>query len=173
MGAIDASMASIEGGDAGVTIEGDAAFKQYTETDLAYLMTTPTGRKPVVAEVATGKHLTISPTEGSNFGKGATDEGDLRWYGGRGEGTGATIHYNPQLTTIDDGSEDWMHRPPAIGLGHEMIHAYADMTGTTPTGTTHGIKDEERQAFGLPPYADSEFSEDRIRAEAGLEQRSR
>ena len=173
MNAIDQTISSVDSGDSTFRINGDDAFKQRTESDMAYLMTTPTGRDLIESEMTTDKHVTINQTDGKNFEKGATSEGDLRKDGTPGAGTDATIQYNPQIETIGDGTEDWMHRAPAIGLGHELVHAHADMTGTTPTGTTDGIADEERQAIGLPPYDNSEFSEDRIRADVDAPQRTR
>jgi hypothetical protein len=170
---IDMTMDAIEGGNSSIRINGDDAFHQHTERDLTYLMTTPTGRDLVETEAAGDKHVTIVPTDGSNFEKGASSQGDLRRDGTPGAGTDSTIQYNPQLTTIGDGSEDWMHRPAAVGLGHEMVHAYADATGTTPVGRTDGIRNEELQAIGLPPYSEDRFSEDRIRAEASLPERTR
>jgi RHS repeat-associated protein len=46
------------------------------------------------------------------------------------------IVWNPNLTQVGDGSKPWQTRSSFIGLGHELIHAYAEDKGFTPQGDT-------------------------------------
>lgn len=72
-----------------------------------------------------------------------------------GEGSNAHIGYNPERITIG-ASEDWMTRPPVVGLFHEMVHAQDFANGTLANGETdqgngYGtVPNYERVAVGLP-----------------------
>jgi hypothetical protein len=69
------------------------------------------------------------------------------------------VKYNPGLHTLPgDPAEAWMQRPPAIGLAHELVHAWAGMTGIR-------ARDQlEEQAVGLGEFREAVFTENRFRA---------
>jgi hypothetical protein len=63
-------------------------------------------------------------------------------------------------------SHNWQHRPPAIALGHELIHAWRVATGMVLF--TYG-QEEELMTVGLPPFSGMMFTENRLRVNwAGL-----
>lgn len=74
----------------------------------------------------------------------------------RGEGTDATIWFNPTVSPVPDSGTKVDARADIV-LAHEMAHAYHMTQGTLATGEHHGYgnsKDEgvsnaERQAVGL------------------------
>lgn len=189
-GYIDAALQSIEGGAAGVRLEGDATFRQFTEMDLAYLMTTPAGRELAEAQVRSRSNLTIrpaaTPQEGNSTVGGSSKQVMMTDDGKPGSGSDATIAYNPQNWQTPYAAagldEPWMTRPPAVGLGHEMVHAENYMTGTTASGAAMGwgadgnyklINNREFQATGLPfaGPGEREHSENELRRQLGLPHR--
>lgn len=84
------------------------------------------------------------------------------------------ITWNPNKPLIRDGSEDWHRRPSFIGLGHEMIHAWADFKGMKPQGETYRDQAayDEYGTVGIPrksrkPTAQYPYTENRFRSECG------
>ncbi len=61
-------------------------------------------------------------------------------------------------------SHIWANRPPAIGLGHELVHAWRVASGRVLF--KYGWE-EEAMTVGLPPFGNMPFSENRIRVEWG------
>ena len=59
------------------------------------------------------------------------------------------------------------NRHPALGLVHEMIHAYHSATGRNMRVRNGGGNLEEVITTGLPPYQYEEFSDNRFRTEMG------
>jgi RHS repeat-associated protein len=78
-----------------------------------------------------------------------------------------TVSFNPNLIIIGDGKEPWTIRPPEVGLSHELIHAYHDITGTL--GSTRG--DEENTTVGVSGV--SLFTENDVRNDYDLPRRPR
>lgn len=76
------------------------------------------------------------------------------------------ITYNPDKTCLYDGSQNWHHRPPEIGLAHELIHAYHN-----DTGLDIGDDIEEQRTVGLGPYIGTTITENDIRNDYGIIQR--
>ena len=62
----------------------------------------------------------------------------------------STIAYDPVQTIIEGDAQPWMHRPPLVGLYHELIHALNAGTGSLQPGKTGAIANAEFQAVGLP-----------------------
>jgi RHS repeat-associated protein len=60
------------------------------------------------------------------------------------------ITWNPNKNHNRDGSEDWHYRPSYIGLGHEMIHAWAEY------GTV-GIPRKSGKPTAQYPYTENKF----------------
>ncbi|MDM5182245.1 M91 family zinc metallopeptidase, partial [Massilia sp. DJPM01] len=84
------------------------------------------------------------------------------------------ILWNSAKTHIRDGSEDWHYRPSFIGLGHELIHAWAEDAGRKPQGDTglDQLSYDEHGTVGIPrpsgkPTANYPFTENMFRKECG------
>ncbi|GAA0774866.1 hypothetical protein E1180_02050 [Roseibium denhamense] len=155
-----------------ITIEGTEAFRNQTLTDLRTLGATDTGNGLLTSIQASGNSVTIVETNQGNAcgyanGAGRFENAD----GSAGAGTDATVYYNPNRTQVYDGSEDWHTRPPAVGLGHELIHAEQATYGRQHSGSTDGTSNRERQAVGLPPYENNAYTENNIREEMGEPER--
>ncbi len=171
---IQVAIQSIEGGAAGLVVTGTPVFKAGVLADLAWLMTQPIGMEMINAMVATGKTLTISETSSGNT-TGYDPDADSwpKADGTAGNGANTRIAYNPGVWNPYGGTDAWMSRPPAIGLAHEMVHAWTGMTGTRAAGLTGGVKNRELQATGLGAYATAIYTENRFRAAFGLPERPR
>jgi len=84
-----------------------------------------------------------------------------------GAGCEATISFDPFK---DDScwNNVMVKRPPAVGLAHEMIHAWRNVKGLRyfPDKEKHAnapTPDDEVMTTGFPPYAYEKFSENLIR----------
>ena len=162
----------------GVVIKGPPEFIDLARAHLDLVSRTPTGRKLLLSLSRSGRTVTIAPSNclseaaPSDY-RGAFARGKvLAWTSrsGRrqsikGDGTGSDtiISYNPHLTRI--GPRDWQSQPPALWLAHELIHADDAAYGRMDPEEVDGLRNYERQAIGLPPYADKRFTENRLRAE--------
>lgn len=157
-----------------ITIQGDAAFREGVVNDLGTLYNTPSGRE-LIDGINKGPHgMSIVKTDdGNECGYDNPDGRFVRPDGTPGPGSSSTVFYNPNRTQIGDGSEPWMTRPPAVGLGHEMVHASDASKGTQVNGETGGTRNRELQAVGLPPYQDKTPSENSLRKDMGLPPRPR
>ncbi|QDT14421.1 M91 family zinc metallopeptidase [Alienimonas californiensis] len=58
----------------------------------------------------------------------------------------------------------WMNRPPAVALGHELIHAWRVMSGRVLF--KYGWE-EEAMTVGLPPFVNMPLTENQIRVDWG------
>lgn len=146
-----------------VEVEGSPEFQARVESDLDALRSIPSGREMLSALDASGHKTTIvqqAPEDGNKARPTNRANAELRDDGTPGPGTDATILYHPERSVLGGGAEDWMVRPPMIGLFHEMVHAYNYVTGTLPKGETHqdahgvhgaaDVNNSERAAVGLP-----------------------
>lgn len=150
----------------------DEMFEPIVKLDLAWLQTQPVGEELLAAMAKTGKQVFIVWYPGNNSTHYPDEEEDSFPIDKDtpGPGTNAKIKYNPERMKIHDGTEPWMRRPPAIGLAHELVHAWRAMTGTRARG---GEQQRERQATGLGAFEEAEFTENRFRAAFGLPARPR
>jgi len=171
---IKVAMESVRGGAAGVVINGDTAFKAAVMLDLGWLLTATIGRELLDAMAASGKTVTISATTaGNSTGYANNADSYERADGTPGPGSDTTVSYNTGEWNPYGGTEAWMRRPPAIGLAHEMIHAWTGMTGTRALGSDGGVSRREQQATGLGAFSAAAMTENRFRAAFGLPQRPR
>jgi type VI secretion system secreted protein VgrG len=164
-----------------IKIDGDAAFQEKVTKDLRQIYSTPTGKGLLDSLHQSGKTVTIKPTKNPDDGNatGYTSGAD-RFKGADGKpgkGTDSIVTYNPDRTKI--GDEDWATRPPAIGLGHELVHAEQAAYGTMAQGMTNNDnkpdpsnpakiaqeKVREVEAAGIPPNDKCPYSENKLRAE--------
>lgn len=122
-------------GNAGhrVVIRGSAEFVAATEEALDTLRSTPSGRAMLETIDATGRTVVIQefgePQATANHVD--TEEETITRAGRRGAGTDVGISWNPSFRG-EAGGEAWANTPPAIILGHELIHAFNSVTGSMP-----------------------------------------
>lgn len=162
-----------------ITIEGDDAFKTKTIAALDELKKTPTGAALLADIEKSGKKVTIKPTTGGNEVGGLSDGAFVKGDGSPGSGSNSTVYFNPDKTTVGSGKDGWQTRPPAIGLGHELVHADHAARGTIdmtpidndskpdPKDTTKTAKAprEEVTTAGIPPNDSGTFTENKLRSE--------
>lgn len=171
---IQVAMESVRGGAAGVVIDGTDTFKSAVLLDLAWLLTQSVGQELVESIVRTGKTITIKEAGGGNTTAYASNADSYeRADGTPGPGSNTTVNYNTGEWNPYGGTDAWMRRPPAIGLAHEMVHAWTGMNGTRALGTTDGVNRRELQATGLGEFSSAALTENRFRAAFGLPLRPR
>jgi len=76
-----------------------------------------------------------------------------------------TVSYNPNLIILGAGNKPWEIRPPEVGLAHELIHAYHDLTDTI--SAIRAL--EETNTVGIT--GSSPYTENGIRNEHDLPRR--
>jgi hypothetical protein len=164
-------MTQVQKGSSNFKVNGTDSFKTTVFLDLGWLMTSDVGQL-LVKELQDGKHtVTIQESAGGNGENAASFNDGLETTDTPpkpGPGSDVTVDFNPNKLFIKDGSLDWHNRPPAIGLAHELVHAWADVYGMTPRGETGGVKRYELQAVGLGDFAKKRISENKFRAAFGL-----
>jgi hypothetical protein len=157
---------------------GSGEFTEKVISQLAAIAAIPIGERLLQSLSRSGKTVVIVPASRSNDARpdnyrGAVAPGKvLKWKDesgrerairGNGAGSDATIKFNPDLSQIGS-NEDWQRQPPAIWLAHELIHADDAAYGRMDPEFREGIRNYERQAIGLPPFEQKEFTENKIRA---------
>lgn len=82
-----------------------------------------------------------------------------------GTGGGSRINFNPDALLGCMGDK-MRKRPPAIGLAHELCHAWRNATGQRlfDDAMSCGLDDDEVMTTGFPPYQYEKFSENLFRA---------
>lgn len=97
-----------------------------------------------------------------------------------GSGMGSTVQYNPNVE-YQYTRATTVHTPPFIALAHELIHAMHAMSGDLVkeyswinggAGSSCGAILEEARTVGLGIYANKRISENTIRKEHNLPQRT-
>lgn len=161
---------------AGIALEGSDAFKEKTQAALKEIAATPSGAAMLAALKDSGKTVTIKETGDGNGCNGFTDDAMTK-DGKPGAGSNSTVLFNPERKSI--GSEPWETRPPAVGLGHELVHATHAAKGevdlkkvdndskpdpSDPKKTAQELAEEVRTA-GVPPYDKEPYSENKLRDE--------
>jgi hypothetical protein len=160
-------------------IEGDLAYQKKVVNDLHKLYSTKSGKALLESISKSGKNLTIkAPAAGKgNAASFKVPAGYAKADGTNGKGSDVTVYFDPDKKTLG-GKEAWRTRPPAVALGHELIHADDAMYGRLPLGdgpngnkapkTTPNL---EKRAVGLPPYEKglkgAPYTENSIRKEMG------
>ncbi len=163
----------------GIIIKGTPDFVAQTRLHLANIANTSMGKRLLQSLSAGGKKVTIVPTSGMNealpdYYPGALAKGTvLRWKDssgrvrsikGRGTGSDTTIKYNPRHLRLGS-AEAWQQPPAGIWLAHELIHASDAARGIMDPEEVDGVRNYERQAIGLPPYDQKDFTENKLRLE--------
>jgi hypothetical protein len=62
--------------------------------------------------------------------------------------------------------------PPFVALAHELIHAFHCLSGNRYPDSVDGVRREELYTTGVGPYQDTRISENAIRKEHGLPERT-
>lgn len=175
---IELALAAVKAGSSWLKITGTAAFKAKVMPDLAWILTSSVGGEFFDAMAKSGNKMTIEETSGGNA-TGYDPDADS-WEkddGSPGKGCDVSIDYNPGEWNPYGDTEEWMTRPPAIGLAHEMVHGWTGMIGTRAKGTVDvgGVTEKRRemQATGLGDWEKAKFSENKFRAAFGLPLRPR
>ncbi|MBR0519551.1 hypothetical protein IJJ97_07145 [bacterium] len=172
-----------------VSIDGTDDFQMRIESDLEALKMLKTGQKWLSEMDNSGHTVTIQNTDDKNGYAEAHGTGYstfIKNNGERGAGADTTIAYNPSFKGPANGV-------PLNVVFHEGVHAYNNATGTKQPGEQiredgTSVNKREQQCVGLPienglvvthpdgtKSADNpkELTENAIRAELGLEQRTR
>ena len=169
---VAAILTKVANGTSGITINGTPQFRQAALGALSRLALTPTGLGLLESLDANGKTVTIQQTNGGN-GENASNFADgLRnpVTGAPGPGSDSVVNWNPNR--VSTGPLPWQTRDPAIGLGHELIHADTDAHGTSDgqnsnytgaDGLIHNAPGYEQQAVGLGPYSGNPYTENNLR----------
>ena len=90
----------------------------------------------------------------------------LRNYLTPGSGSGSTVEFNTTDNFPCDRDPAFHRLPPAVCLGHELIHAFHNAKGVNmQIRNAKGEILEEIITTGLPPYNFEEFSDDKLRTQ--------
>jgi hypothetical protein len=84
-----------------------------------------------------------------------------------GAGTPCDVKFNPDGAYACDLDIEGTTRPPAIGLAHELCHAWRNVAGLRlfEDATRAGVDDDEVMTTGFPPYENEIISENLFRAQ--------
>lgn len=84
-----------------------------------------------------------------------------------GVGAPATLFFNPDKEWSCDQDIDNTRRPAAIGLIHELCHAWRNVKGLRffDDAQACGLNDDEVMTTGFPPYGNERFTENLFRAQ--------
>ncbi len=170
-----ATLEAIARGQSQVKLQGPPEFQGQALAALARLMSRPTGRA-LVNDLASSSHsTTIRPTTvGNSENANNWNNGLYNTAAGKpGPGSDNTVDWNPDKTKLN--GEPWQERDPAVGLGHELVHSYHDVHGTTDgrnsvpytdaNGNNRASPGYELQAAGVGPNANDPYTENAIRSE--------
>ncbi|NOK18823.1 M91 family zinc metallopeptidase [Corallococcus carmarthensis] len=140
-----------------VSVTGSAEFQARVQSDLDAMRSLPSGQDLLRSLDGSGKKTVIRETaQGNSAGGTNFNDGFMNADGTPGKGTDAQVNYN--TTRISLGTEEWMNRPPVVGLFHELVHASDMNNGTLALGSKDGTRNLEPSAVGLPIDLDQDPS---------------
>ncbi|MCI0336961.1 MAG: type III secretion system effector protein [Acidobacteria bacterium] len=163
----------------GTIIKGSGDFVGKVRSQLDRIILLSIGRRLLQSLAQSGMTVTIVPSSRKSEArpdnyraaiargkvlKWRDESGKERAIRGTGAGSDTTIRFNSDQTIIGT-AEAWQQQPPEIWLGHELIHADDFAYGRMDPVQKDGIRNYERQAIGLPPFDQKEFTENKLRAE--------
>jgi hypothetical protein len=164
---------------AGIKIDASlsAADKEAVVSALEELYATPRGKELIdsLQNPATmqGNQTTITTTTGGNT-CGGLGSGSFSTPGAGGgpptpgSGSNSTVEFNPNSTSVGG-----VGRPPALGMGHELIHALQAGMGIISraiAGTRTPMA--ELQCIGMGPNSSDRLTDNALREERGLPTRN-
>lgn len=179
----------------GIVIKGTTEYREKVREHLDTLKRTPTGRlllERIDAQGRDGKGVVIysvPPAENQCMPTGTWRDSRpvsaaLDASTGKisvatpGNGTTSEVGFNPDYEPQYPGGESC--RSPAIGLGHELIHAMHNGDGTnlgtyadsTDLGVPGGSNHEEAQTIGRGAYANDPITDNALRRDLGYKPRT-
>lgn len=161
-----------------IIISGDQDFQMKTLAHLGQVASTPTGAAMLKSIDGNSNTITIVKTDNGNEIGYDNDAARFKNDDGTpGAGSNSTISYNPDRTKI--GDEPWETRPPAVGLGHELVHGEQAQRGGMTKGNSDNDnkpdpadptkkaqeKTRELEAAGIPPHDTQPYNENKMRKE--------
>ncbi len=127
-------------------------FAMRAGSDLEALRSLPLGRELLAGLAASGHAVVLRATDDGNAVSWDPTAADSAGVGGRsGPGTDSVVLYNPYRTVLGEGRRSWEHRPPIVGLFHELVHALAVARGTLPSESAP----RQAQAVGTMPEGET------------------
>jgi hypothetical protein len=175
-----------------IVIEGSPEFQARTLAALAELAATPSGREILQNIENSGHTVTIQETGDANgYCQAEGSDADTR---DPSRGTDSTVSWNPTHQTTDASDPVTGTPGSTVILGHELIHAMHNATGTNGNGpydsydTQSGssARGEERSTVGeggtsvtapdgstqaVPDYSSSHPTENSLRDDLGIPRR--
>lgn len=148
---------------------GAASFDERVDTAEALLNDLKSGAKKYIA----GDIASMRPEKykGSKVEKIHTIKDDLvrilRHWLTPGLGTPCKVKFNPYSEYACELDKSGTRRPPAIGLAHELIHAWRNVRGLRlfEDATRAGVDDDEVMTTGFPPYESELLTENLFRSQ--------
>ncbi len=132
-----------------VSVTGTDDFQARVQSDLDAMRSLPIGQELLRGLDASGKKTTIQETSDGNSAGGVKfSDGFQTADGKKGPGTDSYVNYNTTRSSL--GGEEWMTRPPIVGLFHELVHSHDITNGTLAPGKTDGTNNLEHSAVGIP-----------------------
>lgn len=127
-------------------------FAMRAGSDLEALQSLPLGRELLAGLAASGRTVVLRATDDGNAVSWDPTAADSAGAGGRiGPGKDSVVLYNPYRTVLGEGRRSWEHRPPIVGLFHELVHALAVAQGTIPSESAP----RQAQAVGMMPEGET------------------
>jgi hypothetical protein len=175
-----------------IVIEGSPEFQLKTLMALAELAATPTGREILQNIENSGHTVTIKETTDANgYCQNDGSDADSR---NPARGTDSTVSWNPSHNTTDASDPVTGSPGSTVILGHELIHASHNATGTNANGpydsypgqSGSSARGEERSTVGeggtsvvapdgstqaVPDYSGSHPTENSLRDDLGIPRR--
>jgi type VI secretion system secreted protein VgrG len=160
----------------GVKICGRPEFERQALSALAQLAAVPSGAALLKRIADSGRTCVIMESlDGNTCGYTNGADATVQADGRPGPGSNSMVRFNPVLESI--GPRPWQTRPPAIALGHEMIHGMHAAEGTIDrrlevndgrvddAGVPKTTKYEELRTVGVPPHDVDPVNENALRRE--------
>jgi hypothetical protein len=121
----------------------------------------------IAYHVASLAGISGMPTEAYGY---VAQDAEKKVYFVPGLGQSASVTWDPE-----DPGPPYAQRPSFVGLAHELIHAFIIVHGmqVADTNTADGLAINECQVVGLGRFAGEPFTENAIRAEHGIELRTK
>jgi Effector protein/RTX calcium-binding nonapeptide repeat (4 copies) len=146
-------------------VDGRHGLAARAASDLEALRSLPLGRELLAELAASGRAVVLRATaDGNAITWDLTAGGCASDSGQPGPGASSVVLYNPYRTVVGDGRSAWQHRPPIVGLFHELVHALAVAQGTMPSEDAR----RQAQAIGADGPAPKAPTENGLRAFLGL-----
>lgn len=160
----------------GIMVIGRPGFVEEALAALGQLHSLPTGQELFRRIESSGRICVVMESDDGNYcnytnGQAAVLQPD----GSPGAGTNTCVRFQPDLLSY--GAEPWQTRPPAVALGHEMIHALHAAEGTIDRrlerndGKLDEHQEPEEESYeelrtvGVPPFDVDPINENAIRGE--------